>query len=317
MKIVAVEPIGISSQMLQQTTKMFAELGHELVWYQDRKEDEATLIERMKDADIAIVSNIKLSRNVISQCSRLKMLSIAFTGVDHVDLACCQEQGITVCNASGYATQAVAELAIGLMIDVYRKITEMDASTRKEGTRNNYLGKQLSGKVVGIVGTGAIGTQTALLAQAFGCKVIAWSRHPKQDLIERGIVYVSIDELLATADIISLHIPLNAETKHFINKERLQKCRPTAILINTARGNVVDIDALAQALNEGRLAGAGIDVFEKEPPLADNHPLLTAKNCVLTPHVGYATMEAFGDRIDIVLDNIKHYLKQEVINKVV
>ena len=110
---------------------------------------------------------------------------------------------------------------------------------------------------------------------------------------------------------------MNAETKHFINKERLQKCRSTAILINTARGNVVDIDVLAQALNEGRLAGAGIDVFEKEPPLVQNHPLLTAKNCVLTPHVGYATREAFNDRIDIVLDNIKHYLKQEVINKVV
>ena len=308
MKIVSVEPIGISEEKAREIAEGFAQYGHEFVCYRDRKEDEPTLIERMHDAEIVIVSNIPVRASVLSQCPKLKMLDVAFTGLDHIDLAYCAEHSIKVVNASGYATEGVAELAIGLMIDVYRHITALDADTRKGGTRNNYLGRELRGKRVGVVGTGAIGTCTALLLQHFGCEIVAWSRSRKAEILDHKIPYLPLDELMRTSDIITLHVPLMAETNHLISKEMLALCKPTAVLVNTARGNVVDMDALAQALNEGRLAGAGIDVFEKEPPLAQDHPRVHAPNCVVVPHVGYATREAFDDRIGIVIRNIYNEL---------
>ena len=207
-------------------------------------------------------------------------------------------------NASGYATEGVAELAIGLMIDVYRRITALDAKVHNGGTRDNFLGRELRGKRVGIVGTGAIGRRTATLLQAFGCEVVAWSRTEYDEVKAQGIAYLPLEELMKTSDIITLHVPLTAETHHLISRELLEMCKPTAILVNTARGNVVDIDALADLLCQGKLAGAGFDVFEKEPPLPADHTLLRVPNCVLVPHVGYATREAFDDRIDIVLSHI-------------
>jgi len=305
MKIVAVEPIGISEERAQQIAAQLANQNHEFICYRDRKEDAATLIERMKSADVVIVSNIKIGADILSQCPNLKMLDVAFTGLDHIDLTYCKEHHITVKNASGYATEGVAELAIGLMLDLYRHITVLDSATRKGETRNNFLGKELRGKRVGVVGTGAIGTQTALLLQHFGCDVVAWNRSQKAEIKAHNIPYLALDELLSSCDIITLHVPLTDETYHLISKEKLALCKPTAILINTARGNVVDIDALAEALKAGKLAGAGIDVFEKEPPLPSNHPLIDAPNCILVPHVGYATREAFDDRIDIVLGNLR------------
>lgn len=304
MKIVAVEPIGISEERAKIIAGELAAKGHEFVCYRNRKEDAETLIHRMEDAEIVIVSNIKIGADILSQCPNLKMLNVAFTGLDHIDLAYCREHDIVVKNASGYATEGVAELAIGLMLDVYRHITVLDADIRKGGTRNNFLGKELRGKRVGIVGTGAIGTQTALLLQCFGCEVVAWSRSERDEVKAHGINYLPLDELMRTCDIVSLHVPLTAETHHLISRELLEMCKPTAVIINTARGNVVDIDALADLLKAGKIAGAGIDVYEKEPPLDANHPLFSAPNCVLVPHVGYATREAFDDRIDIILGNL-------------
>ena len=304
MKIVAVEPIGISAERAQEIRQDLANKGHEFVWYADRKEDVATLVERMKDAEVVIISNIPLPAEVLSQCPKLQFLNVAFTGLDHIDLEYCQTHNILVKNASGYATEAVAELAIGLMIDVLRKITSLDGSIRQGGVRGAFLGRELRGKTVGIVGTGAIGTRTVELLKAFGCRVIAWSRTHKPEVMNLGVAYVTLEGLMRDSDIISLHVPLTAETKHLISKEMLTLCKPSAILINTARGNVVDMDALAECLRDGKIAGAGIDVYEKEPPLPSDHPLLSAPNCVLVPHVGYATREAFDDRIDIILGNL-------------
>jgi len=308
MKIVSVEPIGINKERAEIIKKEFLELGHEFICYTDRKEDEDTLKERMRDADIVIISNIKLSRNVLETCPKLKMLSVAFTGIDHIDLDYCIERNIKVYNASGYATVAVAELTIGLMIDVYRHITILDRDIRKEGTRNNFLGKQLRGKTVGIIGTGAIGKETAYMLQAMGCEVIAWNRTEKEEVKKHKIKYVSLNELMKESDIISLHVPLTKDTYHLISKELLALCKKEAIIINTARGNIIDMEALAENLKQGSIAGAGIDVFEMEPPLPINHPLLNAPNCIIVPHVGYATREAFDIRIDIVIDNIKSWL---------
>lgn len=304
MKIVAVEPIGISEERAANIALDLAARGHEFICYRDRREDATTLIERMKDAEEVIVSNIKIGSDILSQCPKLKKLNVAFTGLDHIDLEYCRAHGIEVVNASGYATEGVAELAIGLMLDVYRRITALDADTRKGGTRNNFLGRELRGKRVGIVGTGAIGRRTAQLLMAFGCEVVAWSRSEYDDVKAQGIVYLPLEELMKTSDIITLHVPLTAETHHLISRELLQMCKPTAVIINTARGNVVDMDALADLLKAGLLGGAGIDVYEKEPPLAEDHHLFSAPNCVLVPHVGYATREAFDDRIDIVLSHI-------------
>ncbi len=304
MKIVAVEPIGISAQRAEEIKRNLAKAGHEFVWYADRKEDAAALTERMKDAEIVMISNIPLSAEVMSQCPKLKFLDVAFTGLDHIDLAYCQAHNIKVKNASGYATEAVAELAVGLMIDVLRNITSLDGCIRQGGVRGAFLGRELRGKTVGIVGTGAIGVRTAQLLQAFGCRVVAWSRTQKAEVSAMGVAYVSLEELMRTSDIVSLHVPLTSETKHLISRELLALCKPTAVIVNTARGNVVDMSALAELLRDGRIAGAGIDVYEKEPPLPHDHPLLNAPNCVLVPHVGYATREAFDDRIDIILRNL-------------
>ncbi len=305
MKIVAVEPIGISAERAQEIKQDLAGKGHEFVWFSDRKEDSATLVERMKDAEAVIISNIPLRADVLSQCPKLQFLDVAFTGLDHIDLEYCETHGITVKNASGYATEAVAELTVGLMIDVLRKITFLDGSIRQGGVRGAFLGRELRGKTVGIVGTGAIGLRTAELLKAFGCKVIAWSRTHKPEMMNLGCAYVTLEALMRDSDIISLHVPLTAETKHLISKDLLALCKPTAILVNTARGNVVDMEALAECLRDGKIAGAGIDVYEKEPPLPQDHPLVQSPNCVLVPHVGYATREAFDIRIDIILRNLE------------
>jgi D-3-phosphoglycerate dehydrogenase len=196
------------------------------------------------------------------------------------------------------------------MLDVYRQMTSFDLATRKLGTRNNILGRELRGKTVALIGTGAIGLATAKLLKAFGCKVIAYSRSERKEALELGIEYLSLEEAVKQADIISLHTPLTNETKNLISKEIIDLCKPSAIIINTARGGVIDNLALANALNQDRLAGAGIDVYEKEPPLEENHPLLSAKNTVLLPHVAYATRESFDIRIDIILNNLKEYINE-------
>ena len=308
MKIVAVEPIGISRQRAEELVERYAAKGCDFVVYPDRKEDEQTLVERMKDADVVIVSNIRLSREVLEQCPKLKFLNVAFTGLDHIDGEYCREKGIVIRNASGYATQAVAELAVGLMLDVYRKITPFDASTRNLQGRNNILGRELHGKTVGLVGTGAIGLRTAAILKAFGCRLLAYSRTERQEALDMGVEYTTLEDLMKRSDIISLHTPLTAQTKGLISREMLELCKPSAIIINTARGAVIDNKALAEMLNKDCIAGAGIDVYEYEPPLQSNHPLLSAKNVVLLPHVAFATEESFSIRVDIILRNLDEYL---------
>lgn len=308
MKIVAVEPIGISRQRAEELVERYAAKGCDFVVYPDRKEDEQTLVERMKDADVVIVSNIRLCREVLEQCLKLKFLNVAFTGLDHIDQDYCREKGIVIRNASGYATQAVAELAVGLMLDVYRKITPFDTSTRNLQGRNNILGRELHGKTVGIVGTGAIGLRTAAILKAFGCRLLAYSRTERQEALDMEIEYTTLEDLMQRSDIISLHTPLTAQTKGLISREMLELCKPSAIIINTARGAVIDNKALAEMLNKDCIAGAGIDVYEYEPPLQSNHPLLSAKNAVLLPHVAFATQESFSMRVDIILRNLDEYL---------
>lgn len=309
MHISVVEPLGISQEQFEALKSEFASKGHTFSYFLDRKEDEATLAERMRKADVVVISNIKLPASVMEQCPSLKMLSVAFTGLDHIDLAYCQSHNILVKNAAGYSTTAVSELAVGLMIDLMRKITELDGTIRQGAGRGMFLGRELRNKTVGVVGTGAIGTATIKLLLAFGCKVLAWNRSEHPEVKDLGATYCTLEELLQQSDIVTLHVPLNESTKHLIGQEQLRLMKPTALLINTARGNVADIDAVAAALKEGRIAGAGFDVYESEPPLPTSHNLLSAPNCVCVPHVGFATREAFDIRAGIVMDNVRAFVK--------
>lgn len=309
MKIVCVEPIGIFDKEANRLKEEFGALGHDFVFYSDRVEDRDVLLDRMRDAEVVIVSNIKMDRELLSSCEKLKMLSVAFAGVDHIDTKYCRERSIEVRNAAGYSNVAVSELTIGLMIDAMRKITELDYAMRGGKDRCGFLGSELSGKTVGVVGTGNIGSRVAKLLIAFGCDVLAYSRTEREELTSLGVKYVSLEELLEESDIVTLHTPLNDSTFHLINSTRLKKMKKTAVLINCARGNIVDQEALHAALTYNDIAAAGIDVFDVEPPLDDEHIMLQAPNCVVVPHIGYATQEAFRLRIKIVIDNIMIFLK--------
>ncbi len=304
MKIVILEPLGITSEKLEQASADVRAKGHTLVAYDTKTEDVNELAERGKDADVIIIANQPIGKNVLEHCKNLKFLSVAFTGVDHVDLDYCKERGIAVSNAAGYSTNAVAELTFGLAISVLRNIPACDTICRKEGTKAGLVGSELYGKTFGVVGTGAIGCKVAKIAQAFGCHVVAYSRSEKPEIKDMGIAYLSLEALLQTSDIVSLHVPLNNKTKGLIGQKELALMKQNAILLNTARGGVVDSHALADALNQYKIAGAGIDVFEMEPPVPADHVLMHSKHTIVTPHVAFASDEALFTRAEIVFANI-------------
>ncbi len=316
MKIVVMEPLGVALEKIEDLAVPLKEAGHEFIYHTTKETNQEKLLARVADADIIMLANQPLSAEIINGCPKLKMLSVAFTGVDHIALEACRARNILVCNAAGYSTNAVAELTFGLAISVIRNIVPCDGRCRSAATKDGLVGFELFGKTFGVVGTGAIGSRVAKIAQAFGCRVLAYSRTPKQELIDLGVEFVALDELLEQADFVSLHVPLTAATKGLINAEAISKMKPTAVLLNTARGPVVDSAALSDALNEGRLAGAGIDVFEIEPPIAKEHPLCHAKNTVLTPHVAFASKEALEARADIVFANLWKYFAGEPQNVV-
>lgn len=306
MKIVLLESLGISQEVLDSYADVLRSQGHEFTAY-ERDLSPKVQIERAKDADILIIANIPLSGEVIRSCPRLKFINVAFTGVDHVDLEAARERQIAISNASGYSNESVAELALCMMLSLLRNVPQVEEKCRQGSTKDGLVGQELKGKTVGIIGVGAIGTRTAQLCQAFGCKILGYRRHPEQNPAA-GVTYVSLEELLRQSDIVSLHCPQTPETVGMINEERLSWMKPSAILINAARGPIVDSQALANALNEGRLAGAGIDVFESEPPLNTDHPLLHSRNTIVTPHVAFASKESMLARAEIVFDNIQAWM---------
>mgnify|MGYP000038315048 CR=1 FL=1 len=308
MKITLLESLGIPTQVLTQYRAAIEAQGHTMTIYHERTTDPDELLRRTGDSDVVILGNTPYPAQVVSAAPQLKLVNVAFTGIDHIALDACREKGVMVCNAAGYSTQCVAELALGLTVACLRNLPACEAAVRSGGVGGPLRGREIAGRTVGIVGTGAIGTRTAQLFLAFGAKVLAYSRTVRPEVEALGVTYVSLDELLAQSDIVSLHVPSNAQTKGLISRERLAQMKPTAILINVARGAVVDNAALAQALNEGTLAGAGIDVVDQEPPLPAGEPLLGARNAVLTPHVAFATDESMLRRAEIVFRNLQAYL---------
>lgn len=314
MKIVCIEPLGISEDKVDELAKSLRENGDEFVYYSTRVCESEALIERGKDADIIIIANLPLKGEVIEKCTNLKMISVAFTGVDHIDMGMCKTKNIMVCNAAGYSTNAVTELTFGLIFSFMRNIIQCDEAARNEKTKDGLVGNEIAGMTFGIVGTGAIGSMVADVALAFGCKVIAYSRTIKAEIEKKGVKYVSLDELMSESDIVSLHLPCNDNTRGLISEEKLSLMKKSAVLINTARGPIVDNTALAKFLNEGLIAGAGVDVFETEPPISSSHPLVNAKNTVLTPHVAFASKEALVKRAIITFNNITEWEKGTPVN---
>lgn len=315
-QICVMEPLGVSEELLQSLAEPFKDQGYELVVHGTKETDQVKLLDRVREASIIIMANQPLSGEIIRQCPNLEFISVAFTGVDHVDLDACREKGIVVSNAAGYSTQAVAELVFGLAISVMRNVLPCDGRTRTGGTKDGLPGFELHGKTFGVVGMGAIGVAVARIAKAFGCHVLAYNRSEKPELLAEGFAFADLDTVVRDSDILSLHVPLNDATRYLIDAKRIDSMKDTAILINTARGPVVDNEALAKALKAGKLRGAGIDVFEMEPPIPTDHPLCDAPRTVLTPHIAFASQEAFVTRAHIVMDNITAFFKNAPVNRV-
>lgn len=304
MKIVVLEPLLIDDKKISAIEQFLDDTGHELIYHKEKPQTGKETIERGKEADVIIVANLPITKDIITKFKKLKMISVAFTGTDHIDLEVCNKRSIMVCNAAGYSTTAVAELTIGLIIDVYRKITKLHSSTQKGGDKLGFLGNELAGKTAGIIGTGKIGYRVSRLLKAFGCEVIVHNRSDNENIRKLNVSNIPLDTLLKRSDIVSMHVPLTSETKHLIGKKEIELMKESAILINTARGSIVDYDELSKALDSKKIGGAGIDVYEKEPPIEVNHPILKAPNVVALPHIGYATKEAIDVRADIVFENI-------------
>lgn len=312
MKVVLLESLAIPGEVLDGFAEGLEKEGHKFESYEKSTDDEV-LIERAKDADVIMIANMPLSGNVIRNCPKLKFIDVAFTGVDHVDLEAARECGVAVSNASGYSNESVAELVIGMILSLLRNVNQVEKRCREEGTKDGLVGRQLEGKTVGIVGLGAIGKRVAALAKAFGCKIITYDQR-YQDEEKELAKLVTLDELMQQSDIVTLHCPLTAETKHLINAEKIALMKQNAILINCARGPVVDYEALADALNQGRIGGAGIDVYEMEPPIPRDYVMLHTPNTIVTPHIAFASEESMVLRAEIVFNNLNKWMGGQQIN---
>lgn len=313
MKISLIDPLIVDDKIIENHKKKIEKLGHTFEYFKESASSDEKIIQRLKDSDVAIITNNKFSKKVIKK-TNLKLIDVAFTGFNHVDIEACNEKGIIVENASGYSDDSVAELVIGLTISVMRKF-DQNKKNMYEDESFNLLGQIIRGKTVGVIGTGKIGTRVIELFKAFGANILAFNRSENQKAKDLGAKYVEFDELLKNSDIVTIHLPQNKETIGFIGKNELNLMKDKAILINCARGPIVDNDYLAKLLNEDKLR-AGIDVFDMEPPIDENYPLRNAKNTVLTNHIGFFTQEAMNIRCEIVFNNLYKFFDGEIVNRV-
>ncbi len=312
MNIVLLESLAISNELLASYAARLEAAGHKFAAY-EKNTDPAVMIERAQDADVIMIANMPLPGEVIRACKNLKFIDVAFTGVDHVDLEAAKECGVKVSNAAGYSNEAVAEVALCMMLALLRNVPQVEARCREGKTKDGLVGRELRGKTVGIVGVGAIGKQVAGLCHAFGCKIIGYEPNSAAHTVEY-IEYMELDELMAQADIVTVHCPLMDSTRGLISRERIALMKKRALLINCARGPIVDAQALADALNAGAIEGAGVDVYEVEPPLPLTHPLLHSRNTIVTPHIAFASDESMEARAEIVFHSLDSFFAGKQIN---
>ena len=262
------------------------------------------------DSDAVIVNKAQITAEVMDACPNLRFIGLFATGYNNIDTEAAKARGIVVCNVPGYSTNSVTQHTFALILHFASRADDYAASVARGDWANaetfSYLSypiSELHGKTLGIFGFGTIGKAVATVANAFGMKVIATVRHP---VAFEGVEFVDQDSLFSRSDYHSLHCPLTDETRHLVNRETLSKMKPSAVIINTARGGVIEEDALTEALNSGKLRGAGIDVLDTEP-MRKGHPYLTAKNCYITPHVAWGSIEARTRLIDLVAENLRMF----------
>ena len=272
------------------------------------------LISRAIDADALLTNKVVLGEKEFAQLPRLRYIGVQATGYNVVDVEAARRHGITVTNIPAYSTASVAQMVMAHLLNITQSVDYYARENRAGRWGSNldfcYWDNpliELAGKQMGIVGLGRTGSAVVRLAQAFGMKVVAYTSKP-QGALPEGVEKCSLEELFASSDVVSLHCPLTPATQHLVNAERLAQMKPTAILINTARGPIVDEQALAHALNSGALHAAGIDVLCEEPPL-EGSPLLTARNCFVTPHIAWATLEARTRLLQICQDNLRAFIE--------
>ncbi len=295
---------------------VFAKYG-ELIKYDNTLPDQVA--DHVADADIAICNKTLFTREVLEKTKNLKLICLFATGYNNIDVACCRERGITVCNAGSYSTDAVAQHTFALILEHYSKVGRFDTFVREGGWSASpmfspfvFPTDELCGKTMGIIGYGSIGKKTAEIARAFGMKVVVSTRTRRDDSVE----YLELEELIKISDVITMHCPLNEGTKGIMTYERFCLCKPTALYINTARGGVNDEEGLARALREGKLAGAAIDVLTTEPQTKSCALNETVPNLIMTPHVAWAPLSTRIRLLGIVDDNVSAFLKGEPKNVV-
>ncbi len=288
--------------------KAFAEFGPLTVY--ERTETDAETTDRCRDARVVFTNKVTLTAETIASLPRLRYIGVLATGTNIVDLTAAASRGVVVTNIPAYSTASVAQTAIALLLAVTNRVEHYSAAVRtgrwsncRDFTFRDFPLTELAGKNFSVVGFGNTGRATAAIAAALGMKVKVFTSKPQNELPE-GYVKQELDELFREADVLSFHCPLTEQTRGLLSAERLATMKPEAIVINTSRGPVIDEQALADALNEGRIAAAGLDVLSSEPPRPDN-PLLTARNCVITPHIAWASEEARGRLMEIALANLR------------
>lgn len=296
----------------------FVALGELTVYDRTAQEDAAA---RIGDAEVVFINKVRLTDEIFAACPNLKLVSILATGYNIVDLAAAKRRGITVCNVPGYSTRAVVQMTFALLLEICQQVGLYSGAvhTGRWQTCSDFCFWdrpliELDGKTMGIVGYGAIGSAVGTVAQALGMKLLVTARHEKP--VPEGARFVSLPELLAQSDVVSLHCPQTAENARMIDAGALAQMKDGAILINTARGGLLDEQAVADALRSGKLLAAGMDVVSAEPIRADN-PLLTAPNCFLTPHIAWAPLETRRRLQAISAENLRAFLAgkpQNVVN---
>ena len=296
----------------------FAALGELTVYDRTAQEDAAA---RIGDAEVVFINKVRLTDDIFAACPNLKLVSILATGYNIVDLAAAKRRGITVCNVPGYSTRAVVQMTFALLLEICQQVGLHSGAvhTGRWQTCPDFCFWdrpliELDGKTMGIVGYGAIGSAVGTVAQALGMKLLVTARHEKP--VPEGARFVSLPELLAQSDVVSLHCPQTAENARMIDAGALAQMKDGAILLNTARGGLLDEQAVADALRSGKLLAAGMDVVSAEPIRADN-PLLTAPNCFLTPHIAWAPLETHRRLQAISAENLRAFLAgkpQNVVN---
>lgn len=296
----------------------FVALGELTVYDRTAQEDAAA---RIGDAEVVFINKVRLTDEIFAACPNLKLVSILATGYNIVDLAAAKRRGITVCNVPGYSTRAVVQMTFALLLEICQQVGLHSGAvhTGRWQTCPDFCFWdrpliELDGKTMGIVGYGAIGSAVGTVAQALGMKLLVTARHEKP--VPEGARFVSLPELLAQSDVVSLHCPQTAENARMIDAGALAQMKDGAILINTARGGLLDEQAVADALRSGKLLAAGMDVVSAEPIRADN-PLLTAPNCFLTPHIAWAPLETRRRLQAISAENLRAFLAgkpQNVVN---